>query len=1046
MDRSTAIGAGFRFARILALLIFVISSATSLGAVDVPAVIDFDAALLPTGTIVDSIQGLADGSELVGPIGVVGTLPSNPFPNSAVIFDSAMRTGGDSDLGTPNGDFGGPGTGAGGEMGQPFQNDQAHLNIMIVAEDLVDSDGDGLVDDPDDGTEFGMMLEFDFTTITEPFVPDDVTVHSITTIDAEGTNPGAVMLYDAAGALISETPLVTTGDNGVTTVGIGLPGEGVSGVARMVVVLNASSAIDDIEFTVTSRDVGDQLWFLNGGDGTISIISLDGIPLETVDVPGQSGPTGIAVSPEGITWVAFNGSNAVVRFDTGGNVIDIIPVGNGPTGVAVDTDSNAWVSCTADSTLWKIGADGSVLYGGAGAPPFVGGSLGGAIPVPAGPTGVAVDILDNVIVACTDAGIVEKHNADGDLVWSVFGAIGSKPTGIAVDRQAFAWVTDPVLGRVERLASDGALSLEFDGFPGADVAAITVRGAGEVWVCGEGDGTLRRYVPGVAPQVFPIGGSPSGISTDGLGNLWITDRVAGTVSRYDSNGAQQQSIAIGPGPGFLGDAFGLVPANVLRPLADFDGEGFRNGIEVDVFTNPYDEFSTPTLLPTYVDPVLDLTCGADIQDVFLAWTNPPMNDFVEIRVLRNDVLAATLPASAESYGEPVPLEVGIYRYRVVGADVSGNVSLAEQCTVAVGPGDLENVYPIEVPGFAVNIFGITGVPNPAPGMPVTYVTDPGNDHIYGLDEDFQPVLIIPSPFTGIAPTTGIVFVPGGNGGLGSLLVAAGSNGDPLQDATLIEIALDGTPLGDPYILVRPAPLLLGNISIKGGLGGLTQTRDSGDFTAVSPENCELFTFRTDPPAGLLPPTEIVIIEAASAVHPQPGFGLNGVDAPVFADFGDMGGSILSSNLTADGFEIARLRIEDGEAIIEASVLPFAAAEQSENVFGEFVVRGDRVYAVGITTSSVYEFGNAFFTRGDANHDGNIDVADPVEILMACFLGAAMGNCVDAYDADDNGSLGVGDAVFMLSYLFTFVPPYAPEPPPPFQTPGPDPTLDSLPCL
>lgn len=59
------------------------------------------------------------------------------------MFDSAHPTGGDFDLGTPNQDFGGPGIGVGGEAGSPFQNDLAKGNILVVGENLFDSNGDG---------------------------------------------------------------------------------------------------------------------------------------------------------------------------------------------------------------------------------------------------------------------------------------------------------------------------------------------------------------------------------------------------------------------------------------------------------------------------------------------------------------------------------------------------------------------------------------------------------------------------------------------------------------------------------------------------------------------------------------------------------------------------------------------------------------------------------------------------------------------------------------------------------------------------------------
>ena len=219
-------------------------SATA-SASDVQGTIDFDVENLPKGTILSEVDIDLGGGASAGPVSVHGTLPGFP-QNRAVIFDSSLRTGGDTDLGTPNQDFGGPGIGNGGGTGSQFPNDQEQLNILIVAEDLVDADNDGLVDDPDDGTLFGMLLEFDFRSIQAPFRPAAVTVYSITTVDLSGGNPGEVRFYDDNGLLIATEALVSTGNNALNTVTFGPGGSGVFGAARMEVQLNESSGIDDI--------------------------------------------------------------------------------------------------------------------------------------------------------------------------------------------------------------------------------------------------------------------------------------------------------------------------------------------------------------------------------------------------------------------------------------------------------------------------------------------------------------------------------------------------------------------------------------------------------------------------------------------------------------------------------------------------------------------------------------------------------------------------------------------------------------------------------
>lgn len=83
-----------------------------------------------------------------------------------------------------------------------------------------------------------------------------------------------------------------------------------------------------------------------------------------------------------------------------------------------------------------------------------------------------------------------------------------------------------------------------------------------------------------------------------------------------------------------------------------------------------------------------------------------------------------------------------------------------------------------------------------------------------------------------------------------------------------------------------------------------------------------------------------------------------------------------------------------------------------------------------------------FTRGDANRDGSIDVADAVRILGALFGSAEALECQDAGDANDDGNFDVADAVRLLGHLFQGGSDLAS----PFRLDGGDPTPDGLGCL
>jgi hypothetical protein len=211
------------------------------------AKIDFEG--LPEGYIIDEIS---PGQGVTGPLsGVIAVQGFNPIfglgVNAAIVFDSSCPPGGvpldcsgnDDDLGTPNETFGGPGVGEAGEAGQEFQNDTPLGNVAIVAENLVGSNTDGIVDDPDDADELGQLIEFSFDDLKHGVA----TVNDLTYMDVEreqGESGARVELFGPNLPVLGlSIALPPTGDNGVTTQPIG-----VEGVGLMRVVLNGSGAIE----------------------------------------------------------------------------------------------------------------------------------------------------------------------------------------------------------------------------------------------------------------------------------------------------------------------------------------------------------------------------------------------------------------------------------------------------------------------------------------------------------------------------------------------------------------------------------------------------------------------------------------------------------------------------------------------------------------------------------------------------------------------------------------------------------------------------------
>ena len=82
-----------------------------------------------------------------------------------------------------------------------------------------------------------------------------------------------------------------------------------------------------------------------------------------------------------------------------------------------------------------------------------------------------------------------------------------------------------------------------------------------------------------------------------------------------------------------------------------------------------------------------------------------------------------------------------------------------------------------------------------------------------------------------------------------------------------------------------------------------------------------------------------------------------------------------------------------------------------------------------------------FIRGDANNDGNVNIADPIYILLYLNSNGSGFVCEDAADANDNGIISVADAYRIFNQLFGGVSQIAQ----PYPNPGFDTTDDELNC-
>jgi hypothetical protein len=157
-------------------------------------------------------------------------------------------------------------------------------------------------------------------------------------------------------------------------------------------------------------------------------------------------------------------------------------------------------------------------------------------------------------------------------------------------------------------------------------------------------------------------------------------------------------------------------------------------------------------------------------------------------------------------------------------------------------------------------------------------------------------------------------------------------------------------------------------------------------------------------------------------------------------YGDRGGNI---NLTVNGAFANVLDFRDLPSTlggVAVSVVEFGAPQSCGILTLTGLISSLRLGGMELSVDCLEA--SPAFRRGDANGDGQVDIADSVHLAEWLFIGGLTLACERACDVDDSGGLNITDPVRALNYLFLggSVPPL----PGPLQCGG-DPTHDPLSC-
>ncbi len=191
------------------------------------AVLDFEGFAL--GQIIDDEYAVAPA-----PGTSVVAVNLSMGPNAAIIFDTGMPTGGDFDLAAPF-----------DSMDPNLPDNYDPGNVLIIQETNDCDFVAGFCTVPDDENSMPAG-EFEFT-FGSPIILQSLDFFDIEFNENDMDPDSEILLYDSADVLIATFFVPNTGgDNMWAQVDFG----GIAGVARMVVEMNGSGAIDNLTYVV----------------------------------------------------------------------------------------------------------------------------------------------------------------------------------------------------------------------------------------------------------------------------------------------------------------------------------------------------------------------------------------------------------------------------------------------------------------------------------------------------------------------------------------------------------------------------------------------------------------------------------------------------------------------------------------------------------------------------------------------------------------------------------------------------------------------------
>jgi len=213
---------------------------------------------------------------------------------------------------------------------------------------------------------------------------------------------------------------------------------------------------------------------------------------------------------------------------------------NNPEGIAVDSHGNVFIADTGNNVIRKVDASGNITTVAGGGSEF--GRVPGASRYLAKPTGLTVDVSDNLFITSTHDSSIIKLDTSGmteEVAGSRITGVGSlhTPTDVVVDAGGDLYISDKTYNRIQKVtASTGVIT--------------TVVGNGVSGFSGDGG-------PAISARI-----SPSNVAIDGDGNLLLSSSTNNCIRKVDSSGIISTIVRNG-----ISDTGTTTTANLASPTA-----------------------------------------------------------------------------------------------------------------------------------------------------------------------------------------------------------------------------------------------------------------------------------------------------------------------------------------------------------------------------------------------------------------------------------------------------------------------------------------------